>query len=55
MEEQFAEFTAWLSGSEVSLGALSPPATEEGERDQQLTSAKVCSKKILQILRKRIL
>ena len=44
MERLFSEFTAWLSGSEVALGNLSPPATEEGERAEQLTTANVSLK-----------
>ena len=41
MEDQFSEFTVWLSGSEVSLSALSPASDEDSERAQQLTNAKV--------------
>ena len=41
MEHLLSEFAAWLSGSEVALGNLLPPTTEEAERDRQLTSANV--------------
>ena len=44
MEDQFSEFSVWLAGSQVALSALSPPAVEGSERDQQLATAKVCLK-----------
>ena len=44
MEDQFSEFSVWLAGSQVALSALSPPAVEVSERDQQLATAKVCLK-----------
>ena len=41
MEDLFSEFTSWLSGSEVALSSLSPPAAQQEERTQQLSTAKV--------------
>lgn len=41
MEDLFARLRAWLSDSSTALEALSPPAEEEEQREEQLRKATV--------------
>ena len=45
MEDLFKQFRAWLKSSNGTLDELSPAASEQAERDQQLMQAKVNHKK----------
>ena len=41
MEDLFRQFQAWLEDSNSSLDQLSPAATDQTERGEQLKKAKV--------------
>ena len=41
MEDLFRQFRAWLESTNGTLDKLSPAATDQAEREQQLQKAKV--------------
>ena len=44
MEDLFHQFQAWLESTNLTLDKLSPAATDQAEREEQLKQAKVISR-----------